>query len=197
VWQVEIGRRAEAMNFYQQALEIWESLQPGSDELVAETLGNLALIARARGDRAGAHAQLTRALALYEKTRAADDATVVRLRALLVEGAERNAPAKAAPFDAAALASELDRQGAALLDRRDYARARPLLERAVALHERGDTAPVELGATLSYLGRVYAGLGERAAARAALERSLALLEPALGKVDPLTLATRASLENLR
>jgi hypothetical protein len=27
--------------------------------------------------------------------------------------------------------------------------------------------------------------------------SLALLEPALGKLDPLTLATRASLENLR
>jgi hypothetical protein len=67
----------------------------------------------------------------------------------------------------------------------------------VAIHQRGATAPVELGASLSYLGRTYAGLGERDLARAALERSLALLVPALGKLDPLTLVTRASLENLR
>jgi tetratricopeptide (TPR) repeat protein len=196
-WQIEIGRKAEAIDFYRQALEIWETLQPGSDELVAETLANLALLARARGNRAEAHGQLTRALALYEKTRAADDATVVRVRALLAEGAEHNVPAKPAPADAGALARDLDRQGAALLDRRDFAHARPLLERAVAIHERGVTAPVELGASLSYLGRTYAGLGERASARAALERSLALLEPELGKLDPLTLATRASLENVR
>jgi tetratricopeptide (TPR) repeat protein len=138
---------------------------------------------------------LERALPIYEKTRAADDPTLARVRGLIEE---RPAPAARAPEpDPADTARDLDREGATLLDRRDYARARPLLERAVAIHERGVTAPAELGASLSYLGRTYAGLGDRDLARAALQRSLALLDPALGKLDPLTLVTRATLENLR
>jgi tetratricopeptide (TPR) repeat protein len=198
-WQIELGHTAEAIGFYRQALEIWETLQPSSDELVAETLANLAVAHRARGERDEARALLQRALPIYEKTRAADDPSVARVRGLLADYAPRaNPPAKnQSEPDPAAQARDLDREGAALLDRRDYTRARPLLERAVAIHEQGVTAPVELGASLSYLGRTYAGLGERDAARAALERSLALLVPALGKLDPLTLATRASLENLR
>jgi hypothetical protein len=67
----------------------------------------------------------------------------------------------------------------------------------VSIHERGVTAPVELGASLSYLGRTYAALGDRENATYVLQRSLAILEPELGKLDPLTLATRASLENVR
>jgi len=199
-WQVEIGRKAEAIEFYQQALEIWQTLQPGSDELVAEALANLAVAHRARGEREKARELLGRALPLYEKTRAADDPTLLRVRTLLADYALRadlpHQNENPEP-NLAAVARDLDERGAALLDRRDYARARPLLERAVAIHEQGVTAPVELGASLSYLGRTYAGLGERDAARAALERSLALLLPALGKLDPLTLATRASLENVR
>jgi len=197
-WQAEIGRKAEAIVFYQDALEIWETLQPGSDELVAETLANLAVAHRARGEQEKAHELLERALPIYEKTRPADDATVERVRSLMADYALRaNPPHKRETPDPAEVARGLDREGAGLLDRRDYARARPLLERAVSIHEQGVTAPVELGASLSYLGRTYAGLGERDAARAALERSLALLVPALGKLDPLTLATRASLENVR
>jgi tetratricopeptide (TPR) repeat protein len=50
-WSIEIGRAAEAIPCYQQALEIWETLRPSSDELVAETLANLALAHRAVGQR--------------------------------------------------------------------------------------------------------------------------------------------------
>jgi tetratricopeptide (TPR) repeat protein len=184
-------RTGEALGLYQQALEIWEPLQPASDALVAETLANLALLHRARGERERARALLARALPLYERTAAPGDPNVRRVRALIADRPPAPEP------DPASRARDLDREGAADLDRRDYAHARPLLERAVAIHERGVTAPVELGASLSYLGRTYAGLGERERARETLERSLALLEPALGRLDPLTLATRASLENLR
>ncbi len=190
---VALGRTDESIDLYQQALAVWEPLQPASEALVAETLANLALLHRARGERDQARSLLERALPLYQKTLAADDPTVLRVRALLEESAAPRAPEP----DPAALARDLDREGAAHLDRREYVRARALFERAVAIHERGVTAPVELGASLSYLGRTYAGLGDRESARETLQRSLALLEPALGKLDPLTLATRASLENLR
>jgi tetratricopeptide (TPR) repeat protein len=186
-------RRVEAIGCYQQALEIWQTLQPASDELVAETLANLALLERARGQRAEARALLARADALYEKTLPPDDPTRVRLRALL---AVKSWPRPPEP-DPAEVARDLDRQGASHLDRREYVRARVLLERAVSIHEKGVTAPVELGASLSYLGRTYAALGDFENARYVLQRSLAILVPALGKFDPLTLSTRASLENLR
>lgn len=188
-----LGRTRDAEGLYREALEIWETLQPGSDALVAESLANLALLHRARGEHEKARALLERALPLYEKTLPADDPTVARVRALIASSAAPRAPEP----DPAAVARGLDREGAAYLDRRDFAHARPLLERAVAIHERGVTAPVELGASLSYLGRTYAGLGERDSARRTLERSLALLEPVLGNLDPLTLATRASLEHVR
>lgn len=192
-WQVQIGHPAEAIGFYRQALEIWETLRPSSDELVAETLANLALLERGRGQREQAHALLERALLLYEKRLAPDDPTLVRVRALIAASGVPPAPQP----DPAEVARNLDQQGAAHLDRGEYVRARVLLERAVSIHERGVTAPVELGTSLSYLGRTYAALGDRENARYVLQRSLAILEPALGKFDPLTLATRASLENVR
>jgi tetratricopeptide (TPR) repeat protein len=191
------GRLDAAIADYRRALAIWEDLQPESDALVAETLANLALMHRARGEREQARALFARALPLYEGTLAPGDPTLARVRALIVETS--NAPAARAPApepSPADSARALDREGAALLDREDYVRARRVLERAVELHERANTPPVELGASLSYLGRSYAGLGDRPAARRTLRRSLALLEPALGKLDPLTLATRASLEKL-
>jgi tetratricopeptide (TPR) repeat protein len=193
-----LGHTDEAIDRYEQALATWELHRPESEPLVAETLANLGLLHRARGEHARARARFARALPLYEQRLAADDPTLRRVRQLLAASAKpapRHEPVREA--DPADIARDLDRDGAALLDRRDYARARPLLERAVAIHERGVTAPVELGASLSYLGRAYAGLGEREAARRTLARALALLEPALGKLDPLTLATRASLENVR
>ena len=187
----------EAIERYRRALAIWERT-PDSELWVAQTLANLALLHRARGEHDSARSLLERALPIYERKLPADDPTLQRVRALLASTKPSAAAPAATPAPSAADgARELDRQGAALLDQREYARARPLLERAVAIHERGVTAPVELGASLSYLGRTYAGLGERDAARVTLRRSLALLEPALGKLDPLTLATRASLENLR
>jgi tetratricopeptide (TPR) repeat protein len=192
------GRLDEAARDYRHALDLWLDLQPQSDALVAETLANLALIHRARGERDRARALLDRALPLYEKTLAPGDPTLARVRALIAEPVARPAPrAAAAEPNAADTARALDREGAALLDREDYAGARRVLERAVALHEHGDSRPVELGASLSQLGRCYAALGEREAALSALHRSLALIEPELGKLDPLTLATRASLEHVR
>jgi tetratricopeptide (TPR) repeat protein len=193
--EVRAKRANEALASYEQALAIWEELAPASDELVAETLANLALLRRARGEREPARALLERALPLYEKTRGGGDPTVLRVRALIAERATK--PAAPPEPDPAEAARDLDREGAAHLDRREYVRARALLERAVSIHERGVTAPVELGASLSYLGRTYAALGDRENASYVLQRSLAILEPTLGKLDPLTLATRASLENVR
>jgi tetratricopeptide (TPR) repeat protein len=190
---VRDGHRLQAIESYRQALEIWQTLQPASDELVAETLANLALLYRARGDRAQAQALLAKAVPLYEKTLAPDDPTLVRARALL---AASGAPRDPEP-DPAEVARNLDREGTAHLDRREYLRAKALLERAVSIHERGVTTRVELGASLSYLGRTYAALGDRENARYVLARSLSILVPELGKFDPLTLATRASLENVR
>jgi len=190
---VRDGHRKHAIDSYQQALEIWEQLQPASDELVAETLANLALLHRASGDREQARALLARAVPLYEKTLAPGDPTLARSRALLTAA---GAPRDPEP-DPAEIARNLDREGAAHLDRREYVRAKVLLERAVSIHERGVTTRVELGASLSYLGRTYAALGDRENARYVLQRSLSILVPELGKFDPLTLATRASLENVR
>jgi tetratricopeptide (TPR) repeat protein len=192
----ELGRTAEATDRYERALAIWGNENtPESDALEAEALANLALLQRARGEHAKARALLERALPLYEKTLAPDDPTVLRVRELIAARTPPREPASEP--DPAEVARALDREGTAYLDRHDYILARPLLERAVSIHESGVTAPVELGASLSYLGRTYAGLGDVENARYLLQRSLSLLEPALGKLDPLTLQTRASLENLR
>src|SRR5438093_7595630 len=61
-------RRGNAIDLYQEALEIWQTLQPASDELVAETLANLALLERARNQPEQARSLLTRSVTLYEKT---------------------------------------------------------------------------------------------------------------------------------
>ena len=95
-------------------------------------------------------------------------------------------------------AAELTRSGLDLAAAGDSDAAIATLERAVALHEAeaGPDGARALGASLSYLGRLRADRGD-AEATALLERSLSLLEPALGRLDPLTLATRARLERLR
>src|SRR4030095_1380554 len=125
-----LGDARAAADLYHEALEVWETLQPASDALVAETLANLALLHHARGERDQARSLLERALPLYQKTFAADDPTVVRVQALIAASAAPRAPEP----DPAEVARELDREGAAYLDRREYARARPLLEREAALH---------------------------------------------------------------
>jgi hypothetical protein len=83
------------------------------------------------------------------------------------------------------VARNLDREGAAHLDRREYVRAKALLERAVSIHERGVTTQVELGASLSYLGRTYAALGDREKRATSSGAPLTILVPELGKFDPL------------
>ncbi len=87
-----LGNAREAGELYEQALGVWEFLQPASDELVAETLANLALLHRARGEHDRARAFFERALPLYEKTLAANDPTVVRVRGLLADYALRANP---------------------------------------------------------------------------------------------------------
>ena len=49
---------------------------------------------------------------------------------------------------------------------------------------------MDLGRTLSYLGRVYAAQDKGAQAEQALRRSLELLEPALGAQNPIAAQTR-------
>jgi tetratricopeptide (TPR) repeat protein len=149
---VALRKPEQAIAPYRRALAIWERT-PDNELWIAQTCANLALIHRARGEPDTARALIERALPIYEKKLPADDPSLQRpARAARVDAARSAAPASAPAPSAADTARELDRQGAALLDRRDYAGARPLLERAVAIHEQGVTAPVELGASLSYWG---------------------------------------------
>jgi tetratricopeptide (TPR) repeat protein len=90
-----LGRTGEAADHYRHALAIWEPLQPESRSLVAETLANLALLHRARGEHAQASALLERAIPLYERELGPESAAVRRARSLLAESAEEAARATA------------------------------------------------------------------------------------------------------
>jgi len=206
------GRPGEAVAGYRSALSVVEAVDPPLPTLEASLHANLGALHGSTGRHDEAAADFGRALAAYDAAPDADAASVARVHfhagnTQLALGRHAQAlvhHVRALALREEALAAEhpdvarsLDGVGALLLQRGDLQGARPLLERAVAIHERGATSNVEAGASLSYLGRVQAALGDTAAARASLARSLALLEPELGKLDPLTLATRAALENAR
>jgi tetratricopeptide (TPR) repeat protein len=95
------------------------------------------------------------------------------------------------------LARSLDGLGAVLVQQAEYVQAEAVLQRAVAIHERGGTAPAELGASLSELGLAYAGLRRYDEAEAALRRSLTIVEQELGPEDPLAVTTRERYARVR
>lgn len=221
-----LGESDVAAGHLERALSVWERYRPESEPLVAETLANLAVVQRARGQSESALAALERAIPLYRRALDPADPTLARAIALRAETAlqvaarltEAGERAGRAGDEATALASferalalredvlapgdpdlayTLAVVGATRLARGDAAGARAPLERAVAIQEEGVGDAVALGTSLSYLGRAYAGVGENAQAQRTLEHALALMEPALGKLDPLTLETRATWMNLR
>ncbi len=80
----------------------------------------------------------------------------------------------------------------------DPASAKPLLERALLIHEAalGPSHPA-VGVRLSNLTLVHQDLGDVATAKALLERAVAILDALLGPDHPNTRAVRANLQNLR
>ena len=79
----------------------------------------------------------------------------------------------------------------------EYAQARTLYERAIAIYENalGPEHPV-LGLTLSNLANVYAATGEYTQAQARHERAVAISEKALGADHPEVAATLGNFANL-
>jgi tetratricopeptide (TPR) repeat protein len=164
------GRHDEAVLAYERAIASYDAAPDAPPTLVAHALYHAGNSYLALSRRPDALVRFVRALSLREKS---------------------------LPPGHPDLARSLDSVGAMLLERGDQQGARPLLERAVAIHESGVTSQVELAASLSYLGRVEGKLGANASAEEHLSRAVAILEPELGKMDPLTMATRAGLENVR
>jgi len=80
----------------------------------------------------------------------------------------------------------------------DYAGARPLYERSLAIREKalGADHP-DTAASLNNLGLLLQSQGDYAAARPLYERSLAIMEKALGADHPDTKIVRGNLERLR
>jgi tetratricopeptide (TPR) repeat protein len=206
------GDPDEAERHYARAIGALDASDPPDPALQGSLLAGLASLRAAAGRHENAVVAYERALASYDAAPDAPPATVAhalyhagnsylalfrRPEALVRYVRALSLREQALPEGHPDLARSLDSVGAMLLERGDLDGARPLLERAVAIHEGGVTSEIELGASLSYLGRVQAKQGDSDAARETLARAVALLEPALGKLDPLTLATRAGLENVR
>jgi Tfp pilus assembly protein PilF len=79
----------------------------------------------------------------------------------------------------------------------DLAGARPLFERALAIHEKA-LAPEHptTATTLNNFGRLLHARGDLAGARPLFERALAICEKALGPEHPLTATTLGNLASL-
>ena len=91
----------------------------------------------------------------------------------------------------------MDRAAGYLWSRGDYALARPLFERALAIDEKvlGPYHP-STASTLNNLALLLTDQGELAAARPLSERALAIREKVLGPDHPDTIASRRALESL-
>jgi lipopolysaccharide biosynthesis regulator YciM len=67
----------------------------------------------------------------------------------------------------------------------------------VAIHERGQTSPAELAASLHHLGQSYAAAGQYDRAEQALRRALQTAEQKLAAGDPLIASARRSYEQVQ
>ncbi len=184
------GRDESAEALYRTALGIYTAKAPDGDELpkVQNNLGNLL---SERGRLAEAQAMLQLALLAKEinpKTRPLDLAvTQQNLAVVLDKDHQRDAAEalyrKALATKEAALgkdhpsvATTLTNLGALLLDRKDYAGAEPLLDRALRIEEtRGPDHP-NLVVILRNQALVYEATKRDAEAERALRRALAIEE---------------------
>ena len=201
------GRPCGARPLYERALAIREKALGPEHPDTATSLNNLASLLQAQGDLVGARSLFERALAIREKALGPehpDTASSLNNLANLLQGPGRSCGRAAAPR---ARAGDL-RKGARPRASRyggepqqprqpasaqgDLAGARPLFERALAIHEKalGPEHP-DTATSLSNLAGVLRAQGDLAGARPLVERALAIREKALGPEHPDT-ATRAS-----
>jgi len=75
--------------------------------------------------------------------------------------------------------------------------AASVLERSVAIHERGNTSPLELAVALHHLGDSYAAAGQYERAEQALRRALDTAERQLAPDDPVVASARKSYEQVQ
>ena len=74
---------------------------------------------------------------------------------------------------------------------------RSLSRTVSAIHDRGETSPVELAVSLHHLGKAYAASGRYDVAEAALRRALDTAERKLTAGDPLIASARKSFEQVQ
>ena len=95
------------------------------------------------------------------------------------------------------LARSLDGLAAVMIQQAEYAEAESVARRAIAIHERGATEPVELGRSLGQLGQAQAGQNKLAEAESSLRRSLEIMERELDASHPVLASTRESYDRVR
>ncbi len=144
-----LGRDADALRSNERALAIYVAKLPPGHPQIARALVNLADVQRALGDPETALATHSRALAMQEKTLEADS------------------------YD---LAPTLVGLGQDLVELGRPREALPHLRRALALLERIDVDHPHVGIVLLGLAEAELAAGERAAARATMERAVALFD---------------------
>lgn len=181
------GETAQAARYDRQLLENRGPLGPA---LQAEALERQARIDAARAETGAARAALEQALALREQDAAGDPQpwlrTLSALAEVLAQSGEHDAAAllhgravalleQTAP-QSPALAGHLNELGLWQLQRRAYAAAAPMLERAlgiVAQHDAGSLAAARITANLAQL---HEAQGQGAEAQALYGRALAVYE---------------------
>ena len=210
LWCKAVGRYAEGRRHYRRARRLLERLSPSDTESLATVYHNLAgvehatgryaagevlarkgLAIRLAGPRPSARmlaADLIALAAILEGRNRWDEAEALYLRGLhLLERLSLRQPAEEAVAwgGLGILALRRGRPGEAL----------QLLARAVRLKRRalGPTHP-DLGLALHNLAAAYRMVGREAAARAARDRAVAILEARLGMKHPWTRASRNLLE---
>ncbi|HET8550331.1 MAG TPA: tetratricopeptide repeat protein [Bryobacteraceae bacterium] len=170
---------------YREALAIRERQLGNEHPKVAASLIDLALYLKGRGDTAEPRQLLRRAVAVYEKTNAAQVAVALEHLAELLQ------PSEAEPLLRRALASSPDRPHlllklADLLERRGKLdEAESLYRRALARQEStmAETDPA-IAATCNNLGLIIEGRGQPAEAGVLFSRAVSIYERAYGRRHP-------------
>jgi tetratricopeptide (TPR) repeat protein len=203
---------SQAMPVARNVLAICEKALGPEHPLTAESLNNLAVFLRVRGDLAGARPLQERALAIREKALGPehpDTATSLYSVARLLRDQGDYAGARplferALAINEKALGPEHPNTAITLNDlavllqaQGDFTGARPLIERALAINERalGPEHP-NTAMSLNALAVLLQAQGDYAGARPLFERALAIREKALGPEHPRTAISLNDLAHL-
>ncbi|WP_159916574.1 tetratricopeptide repeat protein [Pantoea sp. 18069] len=190
------GETEPAARYNQRLLDDRMALSPA---LKADALERQALIDAAQGQSAAARAALAQALALREQGAENDPMALLRtlsaLAAMLTQDGDHDAAAglhgravalleQSAP-QAQALAGHLNELGLWQLQRREYATAAHMLERALVIVAGHDANSLETARISANLAQLHEARGEGAKAQALYARALAIYEEHGDAAEPL------------